>query len=311
MKAGIEAILAHKPVIDTFLTAYFSSKNAILSKVDEKCAKTATDKLLRFATTGKSIRGSLACYTYTLFRESLSDVAVTGAAALELFHSGFLIHDDIFDRDDLRHGAPTIHRQYEKVTRGTSAAHIGISQAINVGDLAFFCGAELLTGLNHPVAGRVMGELSAVIIAQMLDVGASSSDRTLSGDQILSLYRYKTARYTFSLPFLLGATLADAPKTTVGNLMMLGEHMGILYQLRDDELNLSGNTKVTGKSAGSDIRDGKQTYRAWLSSEGIPSDEVIGTHMNASRALISDLPFSATVKETLSDTLRFCGERNK
>ena len=93
----------------------------------------------------------------------------------------------------------------------------------------------------------------------MQDVAASQTVKRLSEDDILSVYRYKTARYTFSLPLVAGAKLARASDTDLAVLDSLGEDIGIMFQIRDDELNLLGDPQITGKSKGSDVREHKQT----------------------------------------------------
>ena len=96
------------------------------------------DRLLPFVTSGKTTRGSLAVYIYSLFRKNLPPSIYKAAAALELYHSGLLIHDDIMDRDNLRRGKPSIWEQYSRASHDT---HIGISQAINAGRPLFLYGA--------------------------------------------------------------------------------------------------------------------------------------------------------------------------
>lgn len=71
--------------------------------------------------------------------------------------------------------------------------------------------------------------------------------------------RLKTARYTFSLPFMLASKRAKTSQTEQSQLEQLGECIGLLYQVRDDELNLFGDSKSTGKPVGSDIRERKKT----------------------------------------------------
>ena len=76
---------------------------------------------------------------------------------------------------------------------------------------------------------------------------------------VLDLYRYKTGRYTFSLPLMMGATLAGSDAATLAKLERLGEDLGILFQLKDDEIGIFGDEAETGKPIGSDIREGKKT----------------------------------------------------
>jgi geranylgeranyl diphosphate synthase type I len=93
----------------------------------------------------------------------------------------------------------------------------------------------------------------------MLDVRWGSSGGDVSEKDVLELYRYKTGRYTFSLPLSSGALLAGADEQQRQRLEHIGELLGIVFQLRDDELGLYGDEKALGKPIGSDVREGKKT----------------------------------------------------
>jgi geranylgeranyl diphosphate synthase type I len=95
----------------------------------------------------------------------------------------------------------------------------------------------------------------------MIDV--KNGALTAHASDILDLYRKKTGRYTFSLPLAIGAFLAGAENTE--RLSEAGEYMGILFQLKDDELGIFASEAVLGKPIGADIRENKKTvYREHL-----------------------------------------------
>jgi len=101
--------------------------------------------------------------------------------------------------------------------------------------------------------------------AQMQDVYAGYTSKDFLPQQIENLYKNKTGRYTFSLPMMLGTLFAKQKQIEIKKVEILGEKMGILYQLIDDQLNLFGNETETGKPVGSDVRENKKTvYRAYL-----------------------------------------------
>ena len=81
----------------------------------------------------------------------------------------------------------------------------------------------------------------------------------MSPDDILRMYKYKTGRYSFSLPLLAGALIAGAHRDLREKLEAFGENLGLLFQIRDDELGLFGDEKELGKPVGSDVREGKKT----------------------------------------------------
>ena len=190
------------------------------------------------------------------------------AAAMEIIHSSLLIHDDIMDNDRLRRGGRTIFVQYEQAGRRARAADpaaFGRSMGICAGDVGYFLAWEILSGLaldaerKVELLALVSRELSYVGLAQMQDVAFSAFPRIPSRDDVLALYIYKTARYTFALPLMAGALLAGAPAVERRKLCELGERLGVIFQVRDDELGIFGSEAETGKPVGSDIREGKKT----------------------------------------------------
>lgn len=301
MTSSLITILSHKKEVDETLITYLTGKKAALSQINH-WGGDVIDRLLSFATSGKTTRGSLSVYIYSLFNEITSPDLYKAAAALELYHSGFLIHDDIMDRDNLRRGKPSMWEQYRSISKDK---HIGISQAINAGDLCFFMAQELLADLN--ILGLVSKELQPVIIAQMQDV-VSGKNQSMSKDEVLSLYRYKTARYTFSLSMAVGATLAGTIKENVSLLMRLGESMGLLFQIRDDELSIDGDSAVTGKPVGSDEKNEKQTLATLLNSEEL--NDLKASLLEHSDHEIDVLPISSEHKKELTDLVRFCLTRD-
>lgn len=102
-------------------------------------------------------------------------------------------------------------------------------------------------------------ELAAVGAAQLQDVYSGNHPKPSTLAMIMSTYRYKTARYTFSLPLMLGLLAGGGPAATGTTLGTFGEHLGIIFQIRDDEIGLFGTEQNIGKPVGSDIREGKKT----------------------------------------------------
>jgi geranylgeranyl diphosphate synthase type I len=199
-----------------------------------------------------------------------------------LFQSGFLIHDDIMDRDTVRRGAPSVYEQFriQGETDGVAdPAHYGDSMGICVGDIGFFAAFDVLNGAPLPdgVRSRLMAtctrELTYVGIAQMQDVRLGSVSAGATEEAVLAMYRYKTARYTFSLPLVLGATAAGAPQDVLRSLESIGDYMGIVFQIVDDEIGLFGEEAEIGKPAASDLSEGKKTlFYIGLTERGTDAD---------------------------------------
>lgn len=302
MADSLTEILKHKKGVDNYLVTYLTSKKSKLVQINT-FGGDVIDRLIPFVTSGKTTRGSLAVYIYSLFQKNTPPDIYKAASALELYHSGFLIHDDVMDRDTLRRGNPSMWEQY-RVSSGD--IHTGISQAINSGDLCFFMAQELLTDIR--LYEVVSQELQPVIVAQMQDM-MSGKNASMSKEEVMSLYRYKTARYTFSLSMSVGAILAGATQGNIDLLDRLGESMGLLFQIRDDELSIEGDSTVTGKPTGSDQRNEKQTLATLLNSDELNDLKVsLLEHCDHE---IDLLPVSDAHKSELTALVRFCLTRNR
>ncbi|MEU7022974.1 polyprenyl synthetase family protein [Streptomyces sp. NPDC046203] len=190
------------------------------------------------------------------------------AAALEMFHAFALVHDDIMDRSDTRRGQPTVHRTLAARHGGgrgrADRAHLGVSAAILVGDLALCWSDELLHTAGLP-AERLLAVLpvidsmrSEVMYGQYLDLLASGKP---AGDleTPLEVIRYKTAKYTVERPLHVGAVLADADPRVLAACTDFAMPLGEAFQLRDDLLGVFGDSARTGKSHLDDLREGKHT----------------------------------------------------
>jgi len=231
----------------------------------------AARRLLAFASEGKMVRGGLLALSAEMHGSALGRPIFAAAAAMELLHSSLLVHDDIMDNDRLRRGAPTLFAQYERLARRTgrtgpaAAESFGRSMGICAGDVGYFLAWDILSRLAVPPRRRaallslVARELAYVGIAQMQDVAFGAFPRMPRHDDVLALYRYKTARYTFSLPLAAGAILAGAGQPAVRRLVTLGTYLGVIFQIRDDDIGIFGSRRLTGKPVGSDIREGKKT----------------------------------------------------
>lgn len=216
------------------------------------------------------IRGSLVLLGYALFSSHSTEHVIDAGCAMEFFQSGLLIHDDIMDCDETRRGSPTMHVQYRTdchLSGSRKPQHGGEALAICSGDICFFLGQEcfsksLLHLVSVKAASRLISfsasELAKVGFAQMQDVRWGLNSSTPSESEVNNMYRYKTARYTFSMPLVTGALFAGADQD-LNLLETFGESLGIAFQLKDDDLGLFGNEQELGKPTGSDIREGKKT----------------------------------------------------
>jgi len=191
-----------------------------------------------------------------------SPAAIDAAAAIEMLHAFALAHDDIMDASASRRGHPTVHVRFADLHREAGwqgdADHFGEAVAILVGDMAHVMADHLMAG-RSPQISHIWDELRLEVnVGQYLDVlaGARGHANEVEARRILE---YKTGRYSVERPLQLGAALAGRPELVDAGLAAYGRPVGVAFQLRDDLLGAFGDTSVTGKPVGDDLREGKPT----------------------------------------------------
>jgi geranylgeranyl diphosphate synthase type I len=224
--------------------------------------------------------------------------ALPAAAAIEVYHTWTLVHDDIIDRDPLRRGVPTVHEELKERAakrlglKGEEARHYGTSIAILAGDLQQGWTIALLTelvrerGVNPILVLQLILDLeidvqSALIEGEALDVQYSKMPmEALNEDKIISMLWKKTgALYQFAgrAGAMIGIDQPNNKHPYVEALSQFASNCGIAFQLQDDILGILGNEKTLGKPIGSDIREGKRTvivYHA-LKNAGRPEKSLL------------------------------------
>lgn len=197
--------------------------------------------------------------------------AIPPAAAVEMIHNFSLVHDDIMDNDEMRHNIPTVHNYY------------GTPLAILSGDILFSKAFKLLVaegrkvGHSENAISEMVARLSNACIyvceGQAADVGMTSNRRFSSESHYIDMIGKKTASL-FEVSCALGAlSVADSDNKDVENLSSFGRNIGIAFQLIDDLIGIIGDPKLTGKSVGNDIREGKKTYPILLALRNAKDNE--------------------------------------
>lgn len=228
-------------------------------------------QLYPFIMNGKMIRGGLVILSTEMFGGKPEYDTYNIAASIEVFQSFLLIHDDIMDNDYFRRGEKSIFAQYiNQNILIKKKVEYAKAMGICVGDIALFLGLNLVnlncypSDIRFKLINTLSIELTKVGLAQMNDVAGGFTSKELSKKEIIKIYLYKTARYTFSLPFITGAIIMKQNETVIKQLDKLGEYMGLIFQMRDDELNILSQKKETGKAIGSDIIQNKKTLLRYV-----------------------------------------------
>lgn len=219
--------------------------------------------------------------------EAFDDAALAVAASLEVFHAAALVHDDLVDNSDTRRGQPAAHRALQAAHReagwaGDSDA-FGRSGAILLGDLLVAWSDDLLEeGLDGASTARKTRRAYArmrrdVTIGQFLDVAEESAYAVYPdgahAERALRVASYKSARYSIQQPLEIGASLAGADAAQLDALGRFGHDVGMAFQLRDDVLGVFGDSAVTGKPVGDDLREGKRTVLVAYARESLTPAE--------------------------------------
>ncbi len=256
-----------KESVVRFIDRFVQEKLQEFSDVNS-WGKDALTRLAPFVKSGKMVRSGLVCLGYEMCGGKTSSIIFPAAAAVEFIQTALLIHDDIIDRDNYRRGLPSLFFQY--VQRGkeedvTDPIHFGQGMAICLGDIGFFLAFELFSELKvtRAIKKEVIRlwsqELCYVGLAQMQDLFFGETKADIAAQDIMQLYLYKTARYSFSLPLKTGGILGGANQRLLAGLERCGQAFGLLFQLKDDELGLYGSEKELGKPVGSDLKECKKT----------------------------------------------------
>jgi geranylgeranyl diphosphate synthase type I len=180
--------------------------------------------------------------------------ALDAAVAVEIFHNYSLVHDDIEDRDELRHGRPTLWSQY------------GVAPAINAGDA--MCALSFLSlehAAAHLDADRVLQMIALLHEAHAVMCEGQSLDLHFESEPTVDLPGYyrmiecKTAQL-FDASCRLGAYAAGCDAAAISDYGKVGRAYGMAFQIRDDVAGIWSTLDETGKTAGSDIARRKWTF---------------------------------------------------
>lgn len=213
---------------------------------------------------GKRLRPRL-LLTVALEAGASQEDAIDAAVAVELLHNYSLIHDDIEDGDEYRHGRPTLWAKY------------GIAQAVNAGDaLCALSFLALLNGARRFPPERMTKMVERLHLAHLAMCHGQSLDIAFEAQLSVPAQRYvemiggKTAAL-FAVSCELAAMAAGLGESEVRRYRSLGSAFGIAFQVFDDVLGIWGDPHATGKTAGTDIVRRKKTFPIVWALEGPPT----------------------------------------
>ncbi|MGT2907187.1 polyprenyl synthetase family protein [Streptococcus dentiloxodontae] len=231
---------------------------------------------------GKRIRPLILLDLLEGFGLELNDSHFDVAAAVEMIHTGSLIHDDLpaMDDDDYRRGRLTNHKKF------------GEAIAILAGDSLFLDPFGLMagSGLSADVKLALIQELSyasgsyGMVGGQMLDMAGETKE--LSLEELQLIHANKTGKL-LTFPFVAAGIIAKQEAAVVADLRMAGQLVGLAFQVRDDILDITATFEEIGKTPQKDLAADKSTYPSLLGLQ--KSHDILNESLNQAQAIFQKM----------------------
>ena len=200
---------------------------------------------------GKRLRPYMVIRSCQILGGKSSD-AMISASAVEMVHNFTLVHDDIMDNDDMRHGVPTVHKKF------------GMPVAILAGDVLFSKAFQIISEskLSPKATTHLISRLAKACVdvceGQLLDIKMADEKKIPTQAEYITMIGKKTAAL-FDVSCAMGAICATNKPKDISNLSAFGRNLGIAFQITDDLIGVMGDPKVTKKPVGNDLREGKKS----------------------------------------------------
>lgn len=242
--------------------------------------------LYSFMAGGKKLRPILLIASYEAYGKNPKRT-LSSAVALEMIHTYSLIHDDLpaMDNDDLRRGMPTNHKAFDEATA------ILAGDALLTYSFSAIANDPLIETGEKVTLIQMLAEASGpigMVAGQVLDMEAEKNPVTL--EELENIHTLKTGKLlTFGVT--AGAYLAGATKNQLEHLKEFSYYLGLIFQVQDDILDVTGDPEKLGKPVGSDLENEKSTYTSLLGITGAEdkmADYVIKAKKALEKAAIND-----------------------
>ena len=254
---------------------------------------------------GKRIRPLLLLELLEAFHAPILEAHFQVAAALEMIHTGSLIHDDLpaMDNDDYRRGQLTNHKKF------------GEDLAILAGDSLFLDAFGCVAEADLPASIRVQliallsdaSGTAGMVAGQVLDMEGEGASLTL--DQLQVIHANKTGRL-LAYPFRAAGILLELEAAVATFLEEIGLHLGLAFQIRDDILDVTADFASLGKTPQKDLQAKKSTYPALLGLDG--AQAYLDRELDACEDLLdrisNQVSFEGTGIKNIIERLRIHGQ---
>ena len=253
---------------------------------------------------GKRIRPLLLLELIQAFGLELAEAHYQVAAALEMIHTGSLIHDDLpaMDDDDYRRGRLTSHKKF------------GEDMAILAGDSLFLDPYGLLARAELPSQVKVdlISELSlaagsfGMVAGQVLDM--QGEGQAISLEDLKTIHANKTGKL-LTYPFVAAGLIVQVEQSVQDKLRRIGELLGLAFQVRDDILDVTASFEELGKTPQKDLAAAKSTYPAFLGLDGAKNffNQTLDEAVDILKDLEEKTEFSGGKIQKIIESLRLNG----
>jgi geranylgeranyl diphosphate synthase type I len=209
---------------------------------------------------GKRLRPYLVIKSCQMLGGSIKDTLPAGAA-IEMIHNFTLVHDDIMDNDEMRHGVPTVHTKF------------GMPLAILAGDVLFSKAFETISVdnvKNRNTSSLLVAKLAKACVdvceGQVLDIKMAEGKKIPTKSEYIRMVEKKTSAL-FEVSCAMGAICAKGSQKDISNLASFGKNLGVAFQIIDDYIGVLGDPKITKKPVGNDLREGKKSLPILLAMQ--------------------------------------------
>ncbi len=242
---------------------------------------------------GKRLRPFMVIKSSQILGGKITD-ALPAASAIEMIHNFTLVHDDIMDNDEIRHGVQTVHKKF------------GMPVAILAGDVLFSKAYQVISNSNLPSSSsrQLVSKLAQACVnvceGQLLDIKMAEGKKIPTQKNYIEMIKKKTAAL-FEVSCSMGAICAGAKQKDQENLSSFGRNLGIAFQITDDLIGVLGDPQVTKKPVGNDLREGKKSLPIVLAinkSKGTDRKIILKTFGN-SRATKKEIEKAVNVIRSL------------
>nr|WP_198649585.1 farnesyl diphosphate synthase [Staphylococcus agnetis] len=270
------------PILNNILETF---NTYLKTSIPKSIMDTSLEESMRYSLEagGKRIRPLLLLATLDMLSEEGYQKGMSSALALEMIHTYSLIHDDLpaMDNDDYRRGKPTNHKVY------------GEWMAILAGDALLTKAFELIATQNDlkpniqiqliQSLAQASGHLG-MVGGQTLDMQSESQQLTLS--QIQTIHEHKTGAL-IHFAIVAAAIIAEAPPRITQLLSDFAKQLGVIFQIKDDLLDVYGDQEKLGKPVGSDILNDKSTYVTLLGKT--EAEHQLNSHIQQAEDILNTL----------------------